>query len=684
MNLPDFDLCKIISYLISEERTGLEIEDRFQNSSNVPERINAAFLLSLSVSTKELQSKALQYLHSSLASNEASGLAEFYLEALARLQAEFSDHRQKNPEFNQNILTAVEAIKADTSPSNIQEKLWQLFFPSAVNIIGDESRAISDLRDKRKVTNIKKNPDPISKPGSEILFTSNILLSIPLNMDDLSQLELGPEILQHLKTNRTEKQKFWYDHPIPLGISPDKNEVLYGIHGLDQAVEFERARNNLMPDEKVTCVLSASVTHDSLHKIAKQYIENEFKHHGKLKNLDVYVFTESETDKIISDILIPAAKHYLDLELEESDFAMFGVDGEYGRHYSFLKAVSAYWQVLIDPEKKATFKIDLDQVFPQDNLVEESGYSAFEHFISDLWGAAGTDNNGRDVTLGMIAGALVNEKDISKSLFTPDIPIPKEPLQPPEQVFYSKLPQAISTQAEMMTRYDSADLDGRHSCLQRVHVTGGTNGILINSLRKFMPFTPSFFGRAEDQAYIMSAINDESMKMAYLHKPGLIMRHDKESFAGEVIAANKVGKMIGDYIRIIYFSAYARLLDPQLNRIKEFLDPFTGGFISYIPMTVVYLRLALQVADLFQNKDKDTAVNFITDGTRRISDAVHFAKDSDKGMTAVYETELSGWKYYYQILSAIEDGLENGDDFAQELKSRASSICEKCQLKNRN
>ena len=58
---------------------------------------------------------------------------------------------------------------------------------------------------------------------------------------------------------------------------------------------------------------------------------------------------------------------------------------------------------------RATFKIDLDQVFPQEELLETMGASAFELLCTPLWGAHGRDAQDRSVSLGMIAGALVNE-----------------------------------------------------------------------------------------------------------------------------------------------------------------------------------------------------------------------------------------------------------------------------------
>jgi hypothetical protein len=72
----------------------------------------------------------------------------------------------------------------------------------------------------------------------------------------------------------------------------------------------------------------------------------------------------------------------------------------------------------MDPEIIATFKIDLDQVFPQEELVEQSKASAFEHFKTALWGACGVDSEGHPIELGMIAGAL-SMKRISASRSSP-------------------------------------------------------------------------------------------------------------------------------------------------------------------------------------------------------------------------------------------------------------------------
>jgi len=357
---------------------------------------------------------------------------------------------------------------------------------------------------------------------------------------------------------------------------------------------------------------------------------------------------------------------------------MFGVDGEYGRHYSFLKAISAFWNILIDPEIKATFKIDLDQVFPQKELVEQSKASAFEHFKTALWGAHGVDSEGRPIELGMIAGALVNERDIDKGLLIPDVEFPNHTLTPEERIFFSALPQALSTEAEMMTHYCTDGLDGEKTCIQRIHVTGGTNGILVGSLLRHRPFTPSFIGRAEDQAYILSVLSNPGEKLAYVHKDGLVMRHDKAAFAQEAIKAASSGKLVGDYVRILFFSEYARVLSNDISSLKQTVDPFTGCFISMIPTTIVFLRFCLKAGSFFAAGEDDQGVDFVTMGAPRIRNALNFVAGNDSLLRQGYNRERLGWNLYYDVLAEVEEAIRRNDPFALELLRKAEEIIRQC------
>ena len=74
---------------------------------------------------------------------------------------------------------------------------------------------------------------------------------------------------------------------------------------------FEKNSRNTPAGQKLICILSASVTHEKLHQIAKQYLEDEFNRGETMENLDIYLFTETETNSLISEVLVPAAEKYL-------------------------------------------------------------------------------------------------------------------------------------------------------------------------------------------------------------------------------------------------------------------------------------------------------------------------------------------------------------------------------------
>ena len=417
--------------------------------------------------------------------------------------------------------------------------------------------------------------------------------------NELSPSESLQRSISHIDPN---SQRFWYDHPIQLGVPLEGNEVIYGLRGLQNALDFERQRGNINHDNKLTCLLSVSVTHDGITGIAKAILEEQFAQSAPFENLEVYLFTESDTKRIIDEILKPAAKHYLQQKLNGNAFSVFGVDGAYGRHYSFLKAISAFWSILIDPQIKATFKIDLDQVFPQSELLAETGISAFEHFQSPLWGAKGYDTEDNLVELGMIAGALVNERDIDSSLFTADVSFPdsEQALSPDEYVFFSTLPQALSTRAEMMSRYGSPQLDGVNSLLTAYSRYGRHKRHPGRQLAQVQTLYHQPSSAAlKIKPTCCPSTQAKAPGWCTSTRMGLIMRHDKEAFAQDAIQSAHVGKLIGDYERILYFSAYARAISNDIREIKNKYDPFTGGFISHIPITLTLLRFCLKAESLF-------------------------------------------------------------------------------------
>lgn len=652
--------------------------------ADIARGLNAAFLAALAGERHPAYGWATDLLERMKGSTGWGEVAAFYRSGVRLIREEVQAVCQRDPGFADRLgaLHAwVEGAGSLRSAEDLAERFWSVTFPEGVGIRGDRAARVEALRRKRAVVVEALNPEPITDPAREMLFTANALFTVPVTSSPIEGLPLSDGLKAKLHQAAEEPQRYWYDHPIPIGVQESGNEVLYGLRGLAETVAFERARGRFPEGAKLTCVLSVSVTHRGLQEVARGYVEETLNRAGGLEGLEVVVFTEADARQIVDEVLAPAAGRYLRRSEAKELLDVFGVDGAYGRHYSFLKAVAAFWAVFIRPEVRATFKIDLDQVFPQKELLEQTGSSAFEHFTTPLWGARGIDADGGPVELGMIAGALVNERDLARSLFTPDVPFPDRPLAPDEYVFFSALPQALSTEAEMMARYTAEGLDGRTTCLQRIHVTGGTNGILVDSLRRLRPFTPSFFGRAEDQAYLLSVFAHPGPRLAYLHKDGLIMRHDKGAFARAAIRSAQVGVLIGDYLRLIYFSAYARALSGDLEKLKETLDPFTGCFVTRIPTTVAYLRFGLKADSFFAAGEGTRGVEFITVGAKRIRAALDFVSGERSPFERGVERERLGWALYYEVLSAVERAAAGGDGFALRLIGKAKAIVGGCAIR---
>ena len=607
-------------------------------------------------------------------------LASFLLKGIAAIEHEIRQVLERHGDIRTDIETLAKALanpKDDTT--DLTERYWTVFLPEAAGIANGWDQKVRWLRKKREVTIESLCPTPIQHPAKEILWTSNALLTVPPENTPPTELHLGETIRRALESQNLGEQKYWYDHPVQIGVSPENNEILYGLGGLSQMFAFEKERGTASSEDRLQVVLSVSVTHPGLHRIARPYIESILRHSTDVRDLDIYIFTEEDTQRLTEDVLYPAARLLDKKGAAPGTFeTVFGVDGPYGRHYNFLKAVSALWKTVRNPGLKATFKIDLDQVFPQERLVEELSKSAFELLRTPLWGASGRDASGKPVELGMIAGALVNQADIDQGLFTPDVKPAHPPFPPDQWVLATRVPQALSTEAEMMTRYDGSNLDGEHRCLSRIHVTGGTNGIRVDALCRYRPFTLSTISRAEDQAYIMSVLNEKGARvLRYAHMPGLIMRHDKHSFAAGAIQSAAAGKSVGDYERMILFSLYAHGLPWSWEETHSSLEPFTGSFVSRTPFTTALLAFSLKALQSSGGLDVE---EFLSVGVRKLGTLLDRAENTPSWLKQAYENEKSSWNAFYDVLGHLEEEQKNGSQEAEQIVERARAIIAETQL----
>jgi hypothetical protein len=660
-----------------------------RDGHSIPRNINASFLIALAGPTHPLYAVALDYLETMQYHAEWGKVARFYYKSLGLIKKEIETLEDPEGALTRTMeRTAFWVSDEEKTQDRMEtiERLREVFFPEGAGICQQKEEKIKELRERRRVEVTSLNPEPIKAPAREVLFTSNVLLTTPLSEKDAEGLELPDGLAERVRSVMDEPQRYWYDHPIPVGTAPEHNEALYGVRGLNEAVAFEKNRGTIPEYARVAVVLSVSVTHEGLAAVAREYLEAEFARGPAIEHLDVFVFTEADTARLVDEVLVPAMEKYKVPHEPAHLREIIGVDGEYGRHYTFLKAVAALWQVLVDPGVRATFKTDLDQVFPEEELVAECGASAFAHLTSPLWGARGTESGGREVELGMIAGSLVNERDIEEGIFVPDVCFPPETVRADEVIFQSTLPQALSTEAEMMARYgEEGEADGEAECIQRVHVTGGTTGILIEALRRHRPFTPVFIGRAEDQAYLLSVLFAGERSLRYVHAPGLVMRHDKESFASEAVRAAKMGKVVGDYARVLWFSAYAGALPWEEGEIKALADPFSGCFVSRMPVAVVCLRMALKGAAYFEEgaggPGGGEGVELLTMGARRLGAVAEYLDREPSPLSEEYRKEQAVWGAYYEVLERLEEGVAGEDEFCLEVRERAQELVAGCRLR---
>ena len=683
----------IISRLVSktaagEPLTGIDMSKQFRPAETTQEatfrNLNAAFLILLCGKSHPMHSEARRFTANLEKQPVWKDAACFYKEGLSLIRKELEEQYNGSQSFKENLdklfLCVGDSHKA-LDRLGCVDNVWKVFFPEGVSLFSNQKDNVESLRKKRRIDITRLKIDPIQDPATEVLFTSNVLLTLPPSSLSINDLSFSHDLKSRLEAIKGEPQLFWYDHPIQLGVETAKNEAVYGIRELDKAINFEKRRGTIGKDRKITLFLSLSVTHGGLRDIAKACLEEMLKGAGGIGHVRVYALSEDDASMLLDEVLAPAARHYLGSKDEGLLYNIFGTDGEYGRHYSLLKAISAFWQVFLDSRLKGTFKIDLDQVFPQENLVSESGASALEHLKTPLWGAEGVDHEGSPVELGMIAGALVNDEDIGRSLFTPDVMFPDTDIDGDEWIFFSRLPQAMSTEAEMIVRYGNGRLDGQKRCAQRVHVTGGTCGILVESLRRHRPFTPGFIGRAEDQAYLLSILFKNPIRnLRYVHKDGLVMRHDKDGFAGEAIQSAATGKLIGDYVRILLFSFYAEGLPWPVEKIKDLFGPFAGCFISHIPFTVVFLRLALKGAMFFRRGKGPEGVDFLDMGTKRLHKIIRDLVSAPGRLKERYLEEKRGWDIFYDLLDAVEEGLSREDPFAVDLREKVKNLIQETEL----
>ena len=128
------------------------------------------------------------------------------------------------------------------------------------------------------------------------------------------------------------------------------------------------------------------------------------------------------------------------------------------------------------------------------------------------------------------------------------------------------------------------------------------------------------------------------------------------------------------------FSAYAEALPEATDSIKADIAPFTGCFVSQLPITVAMLRFSLKVANLFNAGKSDEAAEFIHTGVLQLQEGLDFIQGEPSELRQTYEREKAGWQLFYQALEGVEKALQADEDWALEVQKAAQGVIENCRV----
>ena len=111
-----------------------------------------------------------------------------------------------------------------------------------------------------------------------------------------------------------------------------------------------------------------------------------------------------------------------------------------------------------------------------------------------------------------------------------------------------------------------------------------------------------------------------------------------------------------------------------MKQTKDIIDPFTGCFVSYIPFTVVSLRLALGGASFFKAERVNEGFDLLQMGTNRLHKILKKFSEIPNPLREEFQEEKEAWDIFYDLLDKVEDGLKKDDLFALDLKEKAKEL----------
>ena len=220
------------------------------DDGSVARNLVASFIMFLAGSTVPGSDLAARYLQEA-----RLPAAEFLREGIGFIVQEVEERYNGDGEFRRSFdLLYGYVVSPEARPGSPEAagRTAAVFFPEGL-IEGGVTAAVERLRERRSVNITSLNPVPIDSPGRQVLFASNILLTVP-RQETIDAMDCSAEMKRALACAAEEEQAYWYDHPVPVGAAPEENEALYGLGNLAEALAFEESAGNKEPGRNIDLV----------------------------------------------------------------------------------------------------------------------------------------------------------------------------------------------------------------------------------------------------------------------------------------------------------------------------------------------------------------------------------------------------------------------------------------------
>jgi len=484
----------------------------------------------------------------------------------------------------------------------------------------------ADMLPKWRLDRVLPNPKPYLP--DEIVLQLNGLYSLPESIPDV----LPPKIMNEWKQvkNLPHEPVYDYDHPVSL-FSPEKNhELIRCLDELDWEIGFEKSVGVFLKGYKVPVIISISVTHPFTDHLCALWVGHVLDE-KKYQHLRLFLITESVTRTL---------KSLFGFHPEKK--AVFSVNGRYANHFNVLK----YFQLILEKTYgiRAGFKIDSDEGIRSGDLYKATGRTWFQTLCHPYWGGTARDEQGDNVYLGIIPGEYINEKDILESgypncLRTPDVSFDGNYHTP--DIFFNK--GVAHSKATALYNREAKVLE---NFLSHPVVKGGGYGIDNTALRRFVPFSFSKVGRAEDQQFYMTGLAKGNRG---IFTPDLRIAHYKQSVA-TTESSTEVTRFLGDMFRLVIFKEITEILD-----IKEKIDPMPGVFAGGFARLQAFCSILYKSFIYCEKGDPEKGEMVYARGLTELQALI---REIDSGkIKKDWDTEQKDWERFVEAVEACGKDL---------------------------